>query len=203
MKKVVLLIAVLCSITMTQAQREIPSAVYTALNHLNAYLITPIELDATGVEWDWSVVGLDDFGDDCREREATTSPLPHDAYDIHFYRLAEHYHYRVSIDEQLIVPCLPMVDVPANTLPQVVDALSDLNRRLHLNLTPNDLPWRWREVQFEDYTLGCPNLTPPEETFDQTMNGYIITFTVRGEQYEYRVSSDRLIVMLCEDVDAE
>lgn len=201
MKNILLLLTIsmgLSILSISQAQEEIPNAVYTALDHLNHYLIVPMSLEDQDVEWDWSIIGLDDFGDDCREREDRSAPLPTIAYDIHFYRRDETYHYRISMDEQLIVPCLPVVDVPADTIPQLMDALSDLNRRIHLDLTLNDLPWRWREEQFDDYTLGCPQLTPPEENFDQSINAYVIEFRLRGEPIEYRVSSDRLIIILCE-----
>lgn len=206
MKKTIVLLIILLGnsvISFSQAQEEFPSVVYTALEHLNEYLIEPISLHGQGVAWDWEILGVDDFGDDCRERDDTSVALPTLVYDIYFYRETEAYHYRISMDEQLIVPCIQMLDAPDDIIPPLMDALYDLNRRVHFEFTLNDLPWRWQEVQFEDYTLGCPQLTPPEENFDQTINGYIIEFTLRGEIVEYRVSSDRLIIILCEDEDEE
>ena len=202
MKRILLLmvcLVVIRSVPSAYAQENIPPVVLLVLDDLNEYLITPITLTDEGVEWSWSVATLNDLGENCRERTATETDLPNIAYDIFIYRHAEEYHYRVTTDEQLILRCLPMADVPANTMPQVVDALADLNRRLHITLTPNDLPWRWREVQFDDYTLDCPLSAPLEETFDQKINGYQIEFTLLGQQWDYRVSSDRLIVILCEE----
>ena len=206
MRKLTVLITLVlafASINLTEAQEEIPSAVYTALDHLNEYLLVPMSLTDQGVEWDWSVVTLGDFGENCREREDTTAFLPDVAYDITFYRMAETYHYRVSMDEQLIVYCSDPVDVPENTIPAVADAMDDLNRRFHAGLTLNDIPWRWQETQFNDYTLDCPTLIPPEDDFDQTIEGYIVEFTLLGEQREYRVSKDRLIVLYCEPEEEE
>jgi len=202
MKKLMLMTIILFGIYGTvfaQTGEEIPDAVYTTLEHLNEYLLVPIELDVDGVEWDWQIVTLVDFGDACREREDTTAFLPDIAYDIHFYRLNESYHYRVSMDEQLIVPCIAPVDVPEHTLPALSDALADLNRRFHVNLSLSDLPWRWEERQFADYTLGCPNLTPPEDDFDQRIDAYIVEFRLLGQEWVYHVSSDRLIVILCNE----
>lgn len=201
MKKVVLLIILILAgaINLTQAQEEIPSSVYTALEHLNEYLLVPMTLTDQGVEWDWAIVELGDFGENCRERGDTSAFLPDVAYDIHFYRMAESYHYRVSLDEQLIVRCLAPVDVPVDTLPALADAMDDLNRRFHAGLMLNDIPWTWEETQFDDYTLDCPALTPPDDDFDQTIEGYIIHFRLLGEQHEYRVSQDRLIVLYCDE----
>jgi hypothetical protein len=193
-----LLLVVVWEVNIAYAQETIPDVVLMVLDDLNEYLITPMALTDEGVEWEWSVVTLDDLGQNCRERSDTETALPTIAYDIVFYRHAEQYHYRVTTDEQLILRCLPMANVPANTPSQVVDALADLSRLLHLTLTPNDLPWRWREVQFDDYTLDCPESAPLEETFDQKINGYQIEFIILGQQWDYRVSADRLIVILCE-----
>lgn len=200
MKKSLLIIVLSLSIwgiNLSSAQEEIPDVVYLTVEHLNQYLFVPINLTDQDVEWDWEIVTLDDFGDNCREREGTSAHLPDVAYDIHFYRLAESYHYRVSMDEQLIVPCIDPIDVAENTPPALIDALADLNRRFHVGLALNDLPWRWEETQFDDYTLDCPSLIPPEDDFDRSIDGYIIEFTLMGQSWTYHVSSDRLIVILC------
>lgn len=205
MKKLLLSIMfslIMWGINPTPAQEETPNVVYVTLEHLNQYLFVPFNLTDQDVEWDWEIVTLDDFGDNCREREDTSAHLPGVAYDIHFYRLAETYHYRVSIDEQLIVPCIDATNVAENTLPALMDALADLNRRFHVGLTLNDLPWNWEETQFDDYTLDCPGLIPPENDFDRSIDGYIIEFTLIGQSWTYHVSSDRLIVMLCDEVEA-
>ncbi len=204
MKNLMLVMMILSGVfgaSFTQAQEEIPDAVYVALEHLNEYLLIPIELYTDGVEWDWEIVTLTDFGENCRERQDTRAFLPDIAYDIRFNRLTESYHYRVSMDEQLVVPCIAPVDIPADTLPALSDALADLNRRFHVSLTLNDLPWKWEETQFNDYTLGCPKLIPPEDEFDQRIDAYIIEFRLLGQEWVYHVSSDRLIVLLCNEED--
>jgi hypothetical protein len=195
----IILLSVTWGVQLAAAQAETPSAVYIALADLNQYLFAPLTLHDEGFEWDWSVITVDDLGQDCRARTNTEVVLPTIVYDIQFYRNTTTYHYRVTTDEQLILRCVPLVAVPPDTLPQVSDALSDLSRRLHLTLSPQDLRWQWREVQFDDYTLDCPESAPLEETFDQKINGYQIEFTILGRQWDYRVSADRLIVILCEE----
>lgn len=205
MKQTTMLTALLLtlSVVSTQAQTSIPSFVQTTVDHLNQYLINPIDLNAVDVAWRWEEVVLDDFGDNCRERSHQDNYLPTVAHDIFIERAPESYHYRISFDEQLIVRCTPFIDVPDDVLPAVVDALDDLNRRQHLNLSLNSLPWRWRSTQFNDYTLDCPHLIPPDDNFDQKVNGYIVTFTLLGVSWRYHVSSDRLIVNLCPPASTE
>lgn len=199
MKKLTFIIFLLVGIVpFAQADEQIPEAVYVALDHLNEYLIYPMALEDEGVEWDWQLITVSDIGDNCRERVDTSAPMPDVIYDITFYRLAETYHYRVSPDLQLVVRCVDFVDVPENTVPAVADALADLNRRIHANLSTNDIPWQWQAIQFDDYTLDCPILTPPDSTFDRSVDGYIVTFRVLGQTWSYHVSADRLIVILCQ-----
>jgi len=181
---------------LTQAQETIPTVMEVVVDNLNEYLLNPIDLEDKGVEWDWQVIAGGDFSEGCRERDVSLLPITDVFYDVQIERLNEHYHYRVSMDEQIVVPCIALSSTPDNVLPHMADALADLNRRLHMQFTPNDVPWTWSERQFEDYTLGCATRELETSKYDRRTNGYVIKFTVQGETWDYRVSADRFIVKL-------
>lgn len=101
------------------------------------------------------------------------------------------------MDEQVIIPCVEFATVPDNVMPQLIDALDDLNRRLHMQFTHHDIRWTWAERQFEDYTMGCGDAMAVDSKYNHRTNGYIIEFQLQGEIWEYRVSADRLVVKLC------
>lgn len=181
---------------LTHAQETIPTVLPLVVDHINDYLLNPIDLNDKGVEWDWQIVAGGDFAEGCRERDASSQPITDVFYDIQIDRLNEHYHYRVSMDEQIIIPCIALATAPDNVLPHMVDALADLNRRLHMEFTPNDIPWTWAERQFEDYMLGCATKELETSKYDRRTNGYVISFKVQGETWNYRVSGDRFVVKL-------
>jgi hypothetical protein len=84
----------------------------------------------------------------------------------------------------------------AQQTPQAVkDALDDLNTRLKLSLTLNDLNWRWSEEVWNDSSYGCPL---PGQTYQPgNYRGYDVQLDYKGVTWDYRVSSDRLTLILC------
>ena len=176
--------------------------IHTVIDHINEYLLNPMDLNDKGVDWSWEIIAGGDISEGCRQRVGSAIPITDVFYDIQIQRLNESYYYRVSMDEHIIIPCLQLPPVPENVMPQLIDALTDLNRRLHMRFTHNDIPWTWAERQFDDYTLGCSDESYTKSKYDQRTNGYVITFKVQGETYEYHVSADRLVVKLC-DVHSE
>lgn len=86
------------------------------------------------------------------------------------------------------------------------DALDDLNERLGTNLTLNDFNWSWSQVAYDNGALGCEESV---ETFTpDPVVGYNFIFEIGENTYDYRVSADRTIVVLCSvtninDVDPE
>lgn len=169
------------------------------VDHLNEYLRSPLDLSDVNVDWDWSVIAGQDIAEGCRARSGNLLPVTDVFYDIQIYRFAEVYHFRVSMDELLMIRCESLPDVPDGVMPPVIDALQDLNRRLGMNFTHTSIPWTWSERQFKDYTLGCQPDADLDPRYDRRTNGYVITFTVQGDAWEYHVSADRLIVSLCEN----
>jgi len=193
-----MLMTILIPITTHADENRTLIVVNKVVDHLNEYLLNPIDLNDVNVDWGWAIIIGNDVAEGCRARSGDLFPLTDVFYDIKIYRLSESYHYRVSMDELIMIRCEALADVPDGVMPQVIDALQDLNYRLHMNFTHTSIPWTWSERQFEDYTLGCQPDADLDPRYDRRTNGYIITFTVQGEAYEYRVSADRLIVRLCE-----
>lgn len=199
MKRILLLALCLWTsfgILSAQASEEALTVVNRAVSHVNDYLLNPIDLTDANVDWSWSIITGTDISDGCRGRDLSMLPLTDVFYDVNIFRLNENYHYRVTMDEHIIIPCVELANVPDNVLPQLADALSDLNRRVHMQLTHNDIRWTWAERQFEDYTLGCGD-SEVTSKYNHRTNGYIIEFQLQGKTWEYRVSADRLIVKLC------
>ena len=199
MKQILFLIIFLLSVwgSIIQASDDIIEVMDLVVADVNEYLLIPIDLTDKTTDWTWEVVTGGDIAEDCRGRVGSLLSITEVFYDIHIYRVNEHYHYRVSMDEQLFIPCVALSTVPQGVQPQLIDALSDLNRHLHLQLTHNDVPWTWAERQFADYSLSCDDEPVLDSRYDRRTNGYVIKLTVQGEIWEYHVSSDRLIVKLC------
>lgn len=81
---------------------------------------------------------------------------------------------------------------------QINIAVRDLSARLgrQIYLTSMD-EWRWEQRRFPDTSLGCP---APGQIYQQIQTvGYIFTLVYRGTTYDYRVSQDGLIVILCQN----
>lgn len=55
--------------------------------------------------------------------------------------------------------------------------------------------WNWSQNQYGDAALGCPD---PAQSYAQLVqNGYVITITVDGVDYDYRVADDGSFFTLC------
>jgi len=80
--------------------------------------------------------------------------------------------------------------------PQLDLALADLSQRLGRAVTLNDLrDWSWQQVSFPDTSLGCPQ---EGMMYAQVVTpGYRFTLAFQGVIYDYRVSNDGSIVILC------
>lgn len=80
---------------------------------------------------------------------------------------------------------LPLGGVLAQ--PEVVNqALADLNTRLGLALTLNDVNWDWSQNVYDDASLGCPQ--EGVAAAQVVTIGYQITFTYEQTLYDYRAN---------------
>lgn len=69
------------------------------------------------------------------------------------------------------------------------DAIADLGGRVGQTLTINNLEnWFWSQA---GYSNACPQGTPPDAP------GYQFLLTYGGQVYDYRVTADRTVVVLC------
>ncbi len=76
-------------------------------------------------------------------------------------------------------------------------ALTDLSQRLGTTVGLSDFAdWQWEQRRFPDTSLDCP---APGQAYTQTVtSGYVFTLTdYDNKVYDYRVSSDKQIVILC------
>lgn len=80
--------------------------------------------------------------------------------------------------------------------PQLEQALEHLSEEVGQTVTEDNLgPWTWTEEVFNDTSLGCPQ---PDEAYSQVLTrGYQFDLTYQGQVYDYRVSSEGDIVILC------
>jgi len=96
----------------------------------------------------------------------------------------------------LLLLVIPAAWAAAQTDPApVLKALEDLNRRLGLQLTLADFNWRWSQDVYPDSSLGC--LLPGQIVTAGQVTGYQVTLFVDDIIYDYRVSSDLNMVILC------
>jgi hypothetical protein len=96
----------------------------------------------------------------------------------------------------------PLLTVQAQGAPDAINAaVQDLNSRVGQTLTLAQLDnWRWEQQLFGDASLGCPQAG---QTYAQVQTaGYIFTLVYRGTTYDYRVSTDQTIVILCQTLGA-
>ncbi len=78
----------------------------------------------------------------------------------------------------------------------VAAALAALSAELGTPLTLNDLDnWSWQEQFFPDASLGCPQ---PDMAYAQVLTrGFTITLVYAGTTYDYRLTPDAQVVILC------
>lgn len=81
--------------------------------------------------------------------------------------------------------------------PQLIDsALADLSQRVGRALTLDDLiNWTFTQSNYPDASLGCPQ---PGLVYAQMITpGVQFVLTYAGNNYDYRISADRTLVVLC------
>lgn len=91
---------------------------------------------------------------------------------------------------------IPALAVYAQAPESINSALDDLSRRVGRLITLADLDnWTFAQSIYPDGSLGCPQ---PGQMYAQVQtSGMQFLLTYGGTIYDYRVSSDRQIVILC------
>ena len=98
---------------------------------------------------------------------------------------------------------LPAAGMLAQGAPEQIDrALEFLSAGVNRNLTLDDLSnWRWSQDLYPDVSLGCPET---DRAYAQVVTqGYKFLLTYNGVIYDYRVSADGDVVILCSSVSEE
>lgn len=89
--------------------------------------------------------------------------------------------------------------VQAQGAPAQIDtALNDLSNRVGQTLGINNLSnWRWGQENYPNSALGCEGV----QGSGSEVVAYQFTLTYNGITYDYRVSGDNTIVVLCNQLD--
>jgi len=79
---------------------------------------------------------------------------------------------------------------------QLEFALQALSDQVGEPVTVEDLDgWQWNQTNYPDTSLGCPQ---PGQVYSQAVtSGYQFVLVYQGQTYDYRVSEDGSIVLLC------
>jgi WD40 domain-containing protein len=96
---------------------------------------------------------------------------------------------------------LPALVTQAQAPDAINSALDDLSARVGHKVALSDLDnWTFEEKRFPDTSLGCPQ---PNTAYLQVVTvGLQFMLTYNGTAYDYRVSSDRRSVVLCNSTPA-
>ncbi len=100
----------------------------------------------------------------------------------------------------LLLFLFPAIGIMAQGAPDQIDrALANLSAAVNRNLTINDLSnWRWSQDLYPDLSLGCPE---EDRAYAQVVTqGFKFLLTYNEVIYDYRVSADGNIVILCSRV---
>lgn len=85
----------------------------------------------------------------------------------------------------------------AQSAPEPINAAyADLSERVGVTLNTTNTNWRWEQAVYDDSSLGCPQAVT-EVTPGQVV-AYRFILTYAGTTYDYRVSNDQTIVVLCQ-----
>lgn len=99
----------------------------------------------------------------------------------------------------LLIPVAANAQEPPNTINLVLDNLS---AQVEQNVTLADLDnWSFEGQRFPDTSLGCPQTG---QVYSQVVvSGLRFTITYEGDIYDYRVSDDGNILVLCSVTEGE
>ncbi|MFN8373354.1 MAG: hypothetical protein U0694_10835 [Anaerolineae bacterium] len=97
----------------------------------------------------------------------------------------------------LLLLALPFAAL-AQAPQQINAALTDLSTRMGRTVTINDITdWSWTESVYSDTSLGCASHAATATPTTVTVRGFQFILTYQGVTYDYRVSEDQTIVILC------
>jgi len=103
---------------------------------------------------------------------------------------------RISFLLALLCLLIPAFAAQAQAPDAINTALSDLSKRVGHTVTINDLGnWSFEQNVYPNAGLGCPQ--PGVRYADVQTVGIQFTLTYNGTAYDYRVSGDKTIVVLC------
>ena len=96
----------------------------------------------------------------------------------------------------VLILLVPVLAVAQESPTSISYALNDLSARVGHTVTLNDLDnWTFEQQVFPDTSLGCPQ---PDQSYVQVQTvGVIYKLTYMGAVYDYRVTGDGGIVILC------
>jgi hypothetical protein len=99
----------------------------------------------------------------------------------------------------LVMLTLPMVAAAQGAPDQINIALNRLSAEVGRTVAINNLEdWRWAQDLYPDLSLGCPQ---PDTAYAQVATqGYKFLLTYGGVIYDYRVSADGNVAILCSQV---
>ncbi|MEO0564799.1 MAG: hypothetical protein AAF125_22020 [Chloroflexota bacterium] len=189
-----MILIVLIPIFPTTAQ-DVPPAVQIALDDLNIRLDTALTFTTDGFEWDWEEVVFDDMMADCRAIDTPYEALGISGYTVEFVAQRRVYRYHTSTDGDILAVCGAVAPAVDGVPRPVTDALADLSSRVGFTLTPSSIPWRWRETTYPTDALGCR--LPGVDYEGPEVQAYVVSLTLQGVIHEYRISSDRQILVYC------
>lgn len=96
----------------------------------------------------------------------------------------------------IVILCLPAALVLAQAPEPINAALRDLGARFGKTIAVTDLDnWSFEQNLYGDTSLGCPQ--PGQAYAQMQVSGFKFTLTYAGNDYDYRVSNDQSIVILC------
>jgi len=96
--------------------------------------------------------------------------------------------------------------VTAQNAPEQINAAyADLSARVGVSLNTDNSAWRWEQRLFNNNALDCavPVGGAPVEVVAGQIVGYVFTLGYAGKTYEYHVSLDSTIVVLCQQYSTD
>lgn len=108
-------------------------------------------------------------------------------------------HRQIRFFASLLLGLVIITAVHAQGAPAQIDvALNDLSNRVGRTLVVTDLTnWGWDQENYPNSALGCAGV----QGTGSDIAAYQFTLTYGGVTYDYRVSADNTIVVLCNQLD--